>query len=193
MNTDDDGAIRMKKEEQIEILAYGVPAILGGLFLSFGRLTCGSAPRSSGAKGMFAFSGLFTFAALVAFVGAAVCEKLLFRETYRQLGIGFLILGGAAELWFLAGLASSGVALKRPNVARAVGLIGFTFCVIATIPTIVWPVYLQEFRPKPLSDDWILYEKSALMLGWLLAIAFYWRAVRGLRRAIRDFLESVPV
>ncbi len=114
VNTDDEGAIHMKKEEQIDVLIYACPVIIAGFALSFGRLTCGSAPRSSGAKGLFALSGLFTFAALVGLLTAGACDKLLFHQTYQQAALGFLILAPLAEFWFLIGLASSGAVLKRP-------------------------------------------------------------------------------
>jgi hypothetical protein len=191
VNTNDEGAVHMKKEKQIDVLVYAVPVIIAGLVLSFGRLTCGSVPRSSGAKGMFAFSGLFTFVAWVGLVTAGVCKLLLFDETYRQAGIGFVIVGSVAEFWFLTGLAASGVALKRPKAARAVGLIGFFFALTAAIPAVGWTIYSREWRPKAPDEEWKLYEQAALMLGWLLLIGVYWRAVGAVRGAIRDFLESV--
>lgn len=192
VNSNEQGSIRMKKQEQIDVLAYAAPVLLGGLALSFGRLTCGAAPRNSGAKGLFAFSGLFTFFALACLVTAAACDKLLFLKTYRLTAVGFLILGAVAEFWFLTGLAASGLALKRPKAARAVGLIGLCVALLAAIPTLGWQVYVQEVRPKQLDDDWRLYEQAALMLGWLLLIGVYWRAVRTVRGAIREFLDSVP-
>jgi hypothetical protein len=188
----DKGAVVMKKEEQIDVLLYATPVILAGLALSFGRLTCGAAPRNSGAKGMFAFSGLFTFLALAALVTAGICDKLLFFETYRQAAVGFLILGSVAEFWFLTGIAASGVALKRPKAARAVGTIGFLFALTAAIPTIAWPIYAQQWRPKSLNEDWKLFEQAALMLGWVLLVFAYMRAVGNVRGAIREFLDSVP-
>ncbi len=191
VNTNDEGAVHMKKEEQIDVLVYAVPVIIAGLVLSFGRLTCGAVPRSCGAKGMFAFSGLFTFMAWVGLVTAGVCKLLLFDETYRHAGIGFVILGSVAEFWFLTGLAASGIALKRPKAARAVGLIGFFFALTAAIPAAGWAIYSREWRPKPPDEEWKLYEQAALMLGWLLLIGVYWRAVGAVRGAIRDFLESV--
>jgi hypothetical protein len=191
VNTNDQGSIRMKKQEQIDVLAYAVPVILGGLALTLGRMTCGAAPRNSGAKGLFAMSGLFTFFALAALVTSAACEKLLWLETYRLTGIAFLILGSVAEFWFLTSLAASGVALKRPKAARAVGLIGFCFALTAAVATLGWTVYEQQLRPKQLDDDWRMYEQAALMIGWLLLIGVYWRAVGTVRGAIREFIDSV--
>lgn len=191
VNTNDQGAIRMKKEEQIDVLAYAAPVLVAGLALSFGRLTCGAAPQSSGARGVFAFSGLFTFLALVGLVAAGACQKLLFFETYKQAGIGFLIVGSLAEFWFLVGLAASGAVLKRPKAVRSVGLVGFFFALTAAVATLGWEVYLQEWRPKTPDDDWKIAEQGGLMLGWLLLIGVYWRAVVSVRRAIREFLDSV--
>ncbi|HEV3386544.1 MAG TPA: hypothetical protein VG097_17135 [Gemmata sp.] len=189
------GGIRMKKEDQIDILLYATPIIVAGLALSFGRLTCGAAPRSSGAKGMFAFSGLFTFLALAALVTAGVCSKklLIFDETKMQAFVGFLILGSVSEFWFLTGLAASGVSLKRPRAARAVGMIGFFFALTAAITVALeMDIYEKYCRPKAPNDDFKLGEQAALMLGWILVLGVYWRAVGSVRGAIREFLESVP-
>jgi hypothetical protein len=191
VNSKEEGAVHMTKMEQIDVLAYAAPVFLAGLALSFGRLTCGAAPRNSGARGMFACSGLFTFLALAGLVTAGVCKLLLFDETRQMAGIGFLILGSVAEFWFLSGLVASGVALKRPRAARAVGLIAFFFGLLAAVATVGWKLYEQKWRPKTLDDDWKLYEQAALMLGWILVIGVYWRAVGSVRGAISEFLESV--
>jgi hypothetical protein len=184
-------AVRMTKLQQIDALLYAVPVIVGGLCLTFGRLTAGAAPRSSGASGLFAFSGLFTLLGLAALITAAACrpDLLNFSREYEYAGLGFLMLGGLAEFWFLTGLTASGLALHRPSVARAVGLLGFLLALAAFIPTLGWMLYTfpqWNLRPSPLTDDWILYEQAALMLGWLLMIGVYWRAVRGVRVAIRE-------
>jgi hypothetical protein len=185
------GAVKMTKVDQLDVALYAIPVVLGGLCLGFGRLTAGAAPRSSGASGLFAFSGLFTLLALASLVTAAASDKLLFRETYLYTALGFLILAALAEFWFLTGLAASGAALKRPGVSRAVGLIGFFAALAAAVPTLGWMVYYREWRPKPPDEDWKLYEQAALMIGWLLMIGVYWRAVRGVRAAISDHLEGV--
>jgi len=185
------GAVRMNKPEQLDIAIYAGPVILAGLFLGFGRLTCGAVPRSTGSKGMFAFSGLFTLVALAALMTAGASDKLLLKETYRYAALAFLLTAGVAEFWFLVGLAASGVSLKRPRAARAVGLVGFVFALTAAIPTLGWIIYVQQLRPKTPDDDWRLYEQAGVMMGWLLLIGVYWRAVRNVRIAIRDFLETV--
>ena len=45
-------------------------------------------------------------------------------------------------------------------------------------------------RPNPADADWQFYEAGAKMLGWLLVVGMYWRAVGGVRRAIRDHLRD---
>src|SRR5579872_174602 len=156
INSEGRGTVTMKKEFQIDVLAYGTPLLLGGLALSFGRLTCAAAPRSSGAKGMFALSGLFTFLGLVALVTAGLCHDrmLIFPETYVQAGVGFIILASVAEFWFLTGLAVSGIALKRPKAARTVGFLGLVFAIAAAaIAVLTLKIYDQELRPKPINDE----------------------------------------
>ena len=169
------------------------PSCSGDCAYPSGRLTAGAAPRSSGASGLFACSGLFTLLGLAALLAAAVCDRLLFKTEYVYAGLAFLILTGVAEFWFLTGLTASGLTLKRPSVARAVGTVGFLFGLAAFIPTLGWIIYTNpewKLRPSPLNDDWILYEQAALLLGWLLLIGVYWRAVRGVRVAIRDTLAG---
>ena len=123
----------MTKMEQIDVLAYAAPIIVAGLALSFGRLTCGAAPRNSGARGMFACSGMFTFLAWAGLVTAGICKLLLFEETRQLAGVGFIILGVRGRvLWFLSSLVASGVSAEEAKkAARAVGLIGFFFGLIA--------------------------------------------------------------
>jgi cell division protein FtsX len=99
-------------------------------------------------------------------------------------------LAGVAEFWFLNGLTASGVALKRPKAARAVGAVGFVFFLVAAAATLGWKVYYEQFRPKPPNEDWLLYEQAGVMIGWLLMIGVYWRAVSHVRGAIREFLDA---
>ena len=54
-----------------------------------------------------------------------------------------------------------------------------------------WDLYVKHLRPKPLDAEWQLYEQAALLIGWLLVAAVYWRAVRSVRAAIREFLDTV--
>jgi hypothetical protein len=196
VNDNAPNAVKMNKLEQLDVGLYAIPVVLGGLCLGFGRLTAGAAPRSSGAGGLFACSGLFTLLGLAALIAAAGCDKLLFKTEYVYAGLGFLVLAGLAEFWFLTGLTASGLALKRPSVARAVGTVGFLGALAAFIPTLGWILYTNpewKLRPSPLTDDWNFYEQAALMVGWLLLIGAYWRAVRGVRVAIREALNESRV
>lgn len=190
LNSPEPNAVKVSKEQLLDAVLYGVPVFMGGLFLAFGRLTCGAAPRSSGAKGMFALSGVFTFAALAGLVFAVGCYVLLFEEEYKYARPGVLIVAAVAEFWFLTALAASGSALKRPRAARAVGLLGFFVALMVAFATIGWRVYEKSYRPTPLTDDAGLYEHAAQMLGWLLVVGLYWRAVGAVRAAISDFLVT---
>jgi hypothetical protein len=195
VNSDDPNSIPMTKIDQLNVALYAIPVVLGLLFVTFGRITAGAAPPNSGARGLFLWSGVFSLLALTGLVTAALCSPdwLNFKDWYYYAGLGFIVTASLAEFWFLTGLATSGVALKRPRAARAVGLVGFVFGLTALIPTIAWPLYNTELRPKEqdFTEDWKLYEQAAVMLGWLLLIGVYWRAVRTVREAIRDFLVKV--
>lgn len=197
VNSNTSGSIRMTKLEQLDVALYAFPVILAGLCLTLGRLTCGAAPRNSGAKGLFAWSGLFTLLALVGLLIAAATSHKFLNYTedkgwYYYASLGFLITGGLAEFLFLTGLTASGVVLKRPKAARAVGLVGFIFALAVVVPTVGWDLYTQHLRPRGanFTEDWRLYEQAAVMLGWLLLIGVYWRAVRTVRMAIREFLTK---
>jgi len=191
LNTKEPSTFELTKGEILNIALYGVPVFLGGLFLGFGRLTCGAAPRSSGAKGMFALSGIFTFVALAGLLVAVVCDKLLFEDEYRYARLAFLIAGCTAEFWFLNALTASGVSLKRPKAARQVGFIGFVAALLAVVVTIGWPIYDRQLRPRPLTEDWHLYEQAGLLLAWVFVVGTYWRAVGSVRAAVREFLDTL--
>jgi hypothetical protein len=190
INTSEPDSLQIPKEDLLDAAAYGLPILLGGLLLGFGRLTCGAAPRSSGAKGMFALSGLATFVAVAAIVAAVGAEYLQFKEERTIARTAFFILAGVAEFWFLTGIAASGIALKRPFVARSVGLYALTVAFLVALVTIGWMIYTKNYRPSKVSEDVLMYEQAAVMLGWLLLVGMYWRAVRGLRGAISEFLDS---
>lgn len=191
LNTNEPKTFNLSKQELLDVALYGIPVILGGLSLGFGRLTCAGVPRVSGAKGLFALSGLFTFLALAAAVATAGCDKLQLTDEYHYALTALLITGIAAEFWFLTGLTACGGTLRQPRVARAIGFLGFLTTVIATAVTIGWPLYAREWRPRPLTEDWRLYEQAALTVTWLVVVIVYGRAVGGVRRGVVELLDSV--
>jgi hypothetical protein len=189
-------AVSLSKQEIINVGCYVVPFVFAGLFLFLGRLRASCAPRSSGAKGLFAFSGLFTLVAFAGLGAALVCEKMADTPTdipAKQVSeygaAAFLFCGFLAEFWFLTGLTASGLSLNRPKVARAVGMVAFFAALVAALMTVGWEVYTREFRA--ITPDSRFYETMAFMICWLLVVGVYWRAVRSTRIAIRDFLETV--
>jgi hypothetical protein len=195
VNTPDRDAVQISKREEINLLAYGVPVLLGGLCLVFGRVTCGAAPRSSGAKGLFVFSGLATLVALTAALTMPVCEKSGFTQVYGYARSAVLVCLPLGEFWFLIALAAAGATLRRPAAVRSVGLFALVVGLAAAVIIAGWDAWLkygvQIGRPKVPDADWLLYEEAAKMLGWLLVIGMYGRAVRATRWAIRDHLDSV--
>ena len=153
VNSQEFDSVKTTKAEEINTIAYGVPLVLGGLMLAFGRLTAGAAPRASGAKGLFAFSGLFTLLGLASLVTFVVCVKLKFEQVAGYTLLGFLIVWGLAEVWFLTGLATAGAHLKRPGVARSVGFLWFVAALLAVASTVGWEQYVKEVRPKPAKKE----------------------------------------
>jgi hypothetical protein len=105
--------------------------------------------------------------------------------------IAMLICGPTAEFWFLTGLTACGLALKRPGVARAVGLFGFLVALALAIRYVGWDIYVRELRPNINPPDVPFYESMAFMIGWLLIVGVYWRAVGATRSAIREHLDTV--
>lgn len=190
VNTNEKDSIQLSKTDELNVLLYGVPLLVGGLALAFGRLTAGAAPRATGAKGLFAFSGLLTLIALAGAVTYAVCDKLAFVEVGRYVLIGLLVAAGLAEVWFLTGLATVGAHLKRPRAPRAVGFLWFAAGLGVLVATVGWELYLKELRPK-VDPDVLLYEAGARMLGCIVLVGVYWRAVRAARAAIHEWIETV--
>lgn len=184
-------SVPLTKTEELNLAFYGLPVMLGGLLIVFGRITAGGAPGSSGARGMFALSGLFLLIGLAGLLMSVLFDFILMRDEYRYTRTAFLVLAPLAEYWFLTSLTACGLALKRPKVARAVGLIGFVAAVGLFAYLLGWDLYKQFGRPKAPDADVLLYEQGAIMLGWLLLIGVYWRAIGGVRSAAREFLDTV--
>ena len=197
LNTQGENAIQLDKTEVVNLLAYGVPIRIGGLAFTFGRVTAGAAPKSSGAKGLFAFSGLATLVALAGYLTHIVCQRVGFSEVSGY-GLWGARLGGVlGEFWFLLALGASGASLKRPASVRTVGFFSLIVGLGAALYFVGWEVLLTKLGPEigrprrpEAGSDWILYEASALLLGWLILIGWYWRAVGGVRRAIDDYANE---
>ncbi|MBP3960363.1 hypothetical protein J8F10_34475 [Gemmata sp. G18] len=192
INSGGPDAIPLTKTEEIDILTYGVPVFMAGFLLTIGRLFSSGGPRNSGSRGLFALSGLLALVSFVALLSHAVCKKAQFTEEAKYALTAFLLCAPLAEFWFLTALTASGLALKRPAVARAVGFFGF---LCALIPVLVlfgldqYKIHLQpQIQP---AEDRLMYEQAALLIGWLILVGAYWRAVRGVRVAARDFIRTV--
>jgi hypothetical protein len=168
-----------------------VPVLLAAVCVVFGRLIASGAPRSSGARGLFALAALGALVGFAALFGSFVFDYLRMEDERYYLERGYMVLLPLAEFWFLTGLTASGLALKRPRAARAVGAVGFVFALGAVAATLGWTLYVRNGRPKPVDDDVRMYEQAALMLGWLLAVGVYWRAVRNVRVAAQEYIDTV--
>ena len=197
LNTPGENAINLDKPEVLNLGLYGIPIFLGGLALSFGRVTAGAAPKNSGAKGLFAFSGLITLVALAGYLTSVVCKRVGFNDLSGY-GLWSARIGGAlGEFWFLLALAASAATLKRPSAVRTLGFYSLVVGLAVALYFFGWDLLIAKLgpeigRPKKLEagSDWHLYEASALLLGWLILIGSYWRAVGGVRRAIDDYTNE---
>ncbi|MBX9583694.1 MAG: hypothetical protein K2X87_25610, partial [Gemmataceae bacterium] len=205
LNTPGD-PFQLNQTELIDVAAYGVPVLLGGFGIVLGRLLCGSAPRNSGARGLFACSGLL---ALIGFAGLATYLACTQTREFREVGqYGLLaakVGGGLSEFWFLLALGAAGATLRRPAAVRAVGAFALVLG-LAVVAVWAWssPIdgsdslsdlyrrYAGQHlgRPEPANPDWQFYEAGAVMIGWLVVVGTYWRAVGGVRRAIREHLQD---
>lgn len=196
LNSPGPDAVTLNQRQLIEVAAYGVPILLGGLGIVLGRLLCGAAPRNSGARGLFACSGLL---ALVGFAGAATYLACTHVKEFKEVaGYGLLAAQvgvGLSEFWFLLALGAAAATLRRPAAVRAVGGYALVLGLAAVVVTVGWDLYLKHApdtlgRPSPLDPDWTFYEAGAKMLGYLLVVGMYWRAVGGVRGAIREYLRD---
>ncbi|MFO0795899.1 MAG: hypothetical protein U0804_00325 [Gemmataceae bacterium] len=195
LNTEGVDVIHTTQREDIDVLAYGLPVLLGGFLMVFGRVIAGSAPGGSGAKGLFFFSGLFTLAALVGALSIPVCEKVHFYDAGRYAQTAFVVGGALAEFWFLMALGNAAGAVRKPAAARAVGRFALLIGLAYLVATVGWEQYVKHGsdvgRPKPLDADWKFMEEAAKMLGWLLVFGCYARAVGAVRGGIRTYIEDV--
>lgn len=197
INTPGENAIQLDQTELLNLALYGLPVLFGGMALSFGRVTAGAVPRNSGAKGLFVFSGLITLLALAGYITYVVCERVAYREIGGY-GLWTARIGGAlGEFWFLLALAAAGATLKRPASVRTVGFLSLVIGLGVALYFIGWDVLLTKLgpeigrpkRPEP-GTEWVYYEAAAVLLGWLILIGTYWRAVRGVRTAISEYTKN---
>jgi hypothetical protein len=184
-------AVQMNKTELLDLALYGGPVLLACVLMVFGRLVASGAPRSSGARGLFSLSALFGLIGFAALFASFIFERFLMKQEHHYTWYAFLLLVPPAEFWFLTGLTASGLALKRPKTARAVGAIAFVGALAAFAATLGWELYVEYGRPKKPDEDIKLYEQAALMLGWLLLVGLYWRAVRNVRVGAKEYLDTV--
>ena len=191
VNSPEPGAIKLSKLEELNILAYGGPILLGGLLCVIGRVTCGAVPTWSGAKGLFLASGFFTLVVLAAAGTVSIGGAMGFKETAQLTAPGVVVTGAMAEIFFILGLCAIGSALKRPRACRAVGAYVFMLGLAALVYTSGWDYYITNGRPKDVDSDLKLYEAAAGMLGWLVVVGSAWRAVSTARWAIRDWSQEI--
>jgi len=191
INSPGPNAAPLTKSEILDLACYGVPVLLAGLLIVLGRLIASGGPRNSGSRGLFALSGLFALVGLAALFGTALLDWLLMKNEQKYTRDAAVLLLPLAEFWFLTALTASGVALKRPKAARAVGAVGFVFALAAFVVVLGWDLYVENWRPKKPDAEVKMYEQAAFLLGWLLLIGVYWRAVRSVRGAAREFIDAV--
>ncbi len=171
------------KLAEIDLAAYGVPLLFGSLALFLGRATCAAAPKVTGAKGLFAWSGLLTLLG----VGAAGAwfaggERLFGYPWAKLAGNGAIVALMLGEAGFLLGLGLAAGTLRWPG--RSVGRLGLAVGLAAAVATVGWDAYVQFGRALLPAADRTLYEKGAGAVGWVLLVAVYVRGVGAVRRAI---------
>jgi hypothetical protein len=191
INSNTPNAVQLSKTELLNLLLYGVPVFLASVPIVFGRLIASGAPRSSGARGLYALSALFALVGFAALFGWFIFSSLKMKDEEKYFFYGFILLLPLAEFWFLHALTASGVALKRPKTARAVGMIGFMFALAAFAATLGWDLYLANGRPKQPDVEIKTVEQAGFLLGWLFLIAVYSRAVRNVRLGAKKFIQNV--
>jgi phage FluMu protein Com len=188
VNTGGPNAIPLRKEEIIDLAAYGIPAALAALLATYGRLVASGAPRRSGAGGLFALSSLGTLLAFVALAASVMFERAF--PDYAKVGAdAFVTLLPLAEFWFVVALAACGVALRRPGTVSTVGFLGFVLGALVAFRTFGWSHVERELRALP-GPDKRLAAQAAFAAGWFLLLASYWLAIRVVRRTAREFIEA---
>jgi hypothetical protein len=183
-------AVTLTKEELLDLALYGAPVLLAALFVAYGRLRASGVPRTSGARTQFALSSLFGLVGVAGLFGWFAFGRLQMFDAEKYSYFALVLLLPLAEFWFLTAVAASGVALSRPKAVRAVGRVAFVVALGAFAATLGWELYRENLRTKLPADDLPVYEQGALLFGWLLLTVAYWRAVRHVRVAAREFLDA---
>ena len=191
VNTDDKDSVKINKAEELKYLAYGAPLLLAGFCLTLGRLTAGAAPRESGAKGLYAFSGMFTLIAVTGLVGFYVGKQLGFDDIRDYSKQGFIFGVVLAEFWFLIALAATAATVKQPGAVRTVGIFSLCVGLGVLIYFVGWDEYVKHTGRGAKPDAQVLlWEDAALLIGWLILIGSYYRAVKRTRVGIRSWLDD---
>lgn len=199
INSAGPDAVSLSKTELLDLAMFAAPVLLGGLAVVYGRLTAGAVPRTTGAKGLFLFSGLLTLVALAGAGTVVAGEKGGFGQTVGYGWLAVYVGGALAEFWFLLGLGAVAGTLRRPRAVRAVGRYAFVLGLAAVVVVVGWEQYVKlapeqlgrPAWPAPLDADWKLYEAGAKMLGWLLVIGSYWRAVSAVKGGMKDQMRAL--
>lgn len=209
----------MGQDEEIRLAAAVVPAVLGLLALTLGRLGAGSVPDSSFARGILKSSALCTLLTLLGLVAAAVMTvglvvngvrptMLLVDETtgmIQHIGLAVAaVFAPLAELLFLIGLGRLGAGLQNVRLAgratRVMMLISFGY-VVAGLGSYAVALYGSEIRRaiadkvapnvEKLGDKQSLIVPVLVLLAAVLIYAIYLRLLGAARLAIRDRLDSL--
>jgi hypothetical protein len=193
VNSDAANAIQTTKREELDLLLFGTPVLIGGLALVFGRLKASAVTRNSGGKGLLFLSALATLIGLVGYAAPPVLGRVGYGEWSEHSRSAAVFGLGLSEVWFAIGLAAVCATLRRPAGARGVGRYAVVLGLGVVVATIGWDAFTQN-RARVLSSipeaDWPLWEEGAKLLGWLIVVFMAWGAVKGTRAAIGDFLES---
>jgi phage FluMu protein Com len=192
VNDNDKMAIPVSKEQMIDLGCYGIPILLGGIFLVFGRLIASGAPRVGGG-GVYGLSSLFTLSALIA-IGSWTIFSQSFPAEAKYGMDTFVVVFPLAEFLFLVSLTASGSALKRSSTVRRVGFLGVLVALAYFGVTQGWDLYKKQLKPQignQLSAaDLNLAELGAQALAWALIIFVYWLAVRSVRSGARELIDT---
>ncbi len=195
INDEAPQAITLTKLQQLDILLYGLPLVIGGLAWTLGRLWCVGVPGRSGTRGLFAASAVATFTGGLGLglLGVLFLFRGLDEMAWAVTATAIAI--AAAEFWFLNALTAIGSYHRCESTPRRVGFLGLLLASWATVAAFGVPYYQDQMR-EWLSARWnvehlVLAERGILAVAGLLTIIVYWRAVSSVRAAIADHLARI--